>query len=133
MTPEKLQNLNEEKLFNYLKDNHISDLSGTSQYSYTDCSSAKYKVVIELKCRKTHYPTLLIEEHKYNELMKHPKCRYICSTPKGIYSFSLHHLPKPEFFIQYMPATSEFENNNLVPKSVAYLNISDAKNILEII
>lgn len=126
MTPEKLQNLNEEKLFNYLKDNHISDLSLEKIYSYTDCSSKRFNCSIELKCRYKHYDMLMIEIDKYRHLLETPQKnkRYIVSTPEGIYSIDITSKLPSDIKWQWCPATTEFENTNKVYKLVGFYDIN---------
>jgi hypothetical protein len=51
---------------------------------------------------------------------------YISSTPLGIYSFDLMDIPEPEWYKQTMPATTEFENQEKIIKSVGYLDIEEA-------
>ncbi len=96
-----------------------------------DCTSAKAGHYIELKCRHTHYPTLLIEEVKYRKLITQSAERdlipfYINSTPLGIYSFDLMDIPEPEWVTHRMPVTSEFANKSKVDKLVGYLSVEEA-------
>jgi len=98
-----------------------------------DCYSPETFHRIELKCRYTHYPTLLLEKKKYDALML--KCSdnldipiYINSTPKGIYRFNLY-LVEPKWEIQYHNKTTEFNNTNKVPKEIAMLDINEAEQL----
>jgi hypothetical protein len=86
---------------------------------------------IELKCRHTHYDTLLIEEMKYRKLITQAAERdltpfYINSTPEGVFSFDLMDVAEPEWFSHWMPATTEFARSNKVSKLVGYLPIEEA-------
>lgn len=122
----------EKDLFNLLKINTITDLEKTeNKYEYYDCYSEKYDMFIELKCRRTHYPTLLIEKSKYEKLIKNKHCRYICSTPIGIYSFNLHTLPTPIWTKELLPSTTDFNNNEYILKDISYLSIENGINISE--
>lgn len=122
----------EAELFDYLKEHLYSDLvKSPGIYDSFDCISEQAGHYIELKCRHTHYPTLLIEEMKYRKLITQSAERdlipfYINSTPLGVYSFDLMDLPEPEWVSHIMPATSEFENQEKVTKSVGYLSIEEA-------
>lgn len=122
----------EAELFDYLKEHLYPDLvKSPGIYDSFDCMSEQAGHYIELKCRHTHYPTLLIEELKYRKLITQSAERdlipfYINSTPLGVYSFDLMDLPEPEWFSHIMPATSEFENQEKVSKSVGYLSIEEA-------
>ena len=78
----------ETDLFNYLRLYHFPDLiKSKDKFSSWDCYSKMWGYRIELKCRKRHYETLLIEKNKYDHLVS--ECfganetpLYICSTPK---------------------------------------------------
>lgn len=124
--------VNELVLFDFLKLNLYPDLERSPGiYDAFDCHSQKAGHFIELKCRQSHYSTLLIEQMKYRKLITQAYHRellpfYINSTPLGIYSFDLTEIDEPEWFLHPMPATTEFDNNEKVDKIVGYLNIEEA-------
>jgi hypothetical protein len=124
--------MKELELFNYLQESLYPDLvKSEGIYDSFDCISQQAGHYIELKCRHTHYPTLLIEEMKYRKLIIQSAERdlipfYINSTPLGIYSFDLMDIPEPEWYNQTMPVTTEFENQEKIIKSVGYLDIEEA-------
>jgi len=124
--------MKELELFNYLQESLYPDLvKSEGIYDSFDCISQQAGHYIELKCRHTHYPTLLIEEMKYRKLITQSAERdlipfYINSTPQGIYSFDLMDIPEPEWYNQTMPVTTEFENQEKIIKSVGYLDIEEA-------
>lgn len=124
--------MKEQELFDKLKQEIYPDLEKSPGiYDAFDCISQKARHYIELKCRHTHYPTLLIEEMKYKKLITQAAERdlypmYINSTPLGIYSFDLMDLPEPEWVTHKMPATSEFSNRYKIDKLVGYLDVSEA-------
>ena len=63
----------EKELFDWLK-LKISDLQQSEdKFSFWDCYSEKLKCRIELKCRRKHYNTLLIEKKKYDAMLN--KCK----------------------------------------------------------
>ena len=125
-------NMKEADLFETLKQSLYSDLEkAPGIYDAFDCISLKAGHYIELKCRYTHYDTLLIEEMKYKKLITQSAERdlapfYINSTPLGIYSFDLMDIAEPVWVTHRMPATSEFSNRYKVNKLVGYLSIEDA-------
>ena len=124
--------MNELILFDFLKFNLYPDLErAPGIYDAFDCTSAKAGHFIELKCRQTHYSTLLIEQMKYRKLMEQAYHRellpfYINSTPLGIYSFDLTDMDEPQWHTHQMPATTEFEDTDKVEKVVGYLPIEEA-------
>ena len=124
--------MREADLFEYLKAELYPDLvKSEGIYDSFDCISQQAGHYIELKCRHTHYPTLLIEEMKYRKLIAQAAERdltpfYINSTPEGIYSFDLMDVAEPEWFTHRMPATTEFARNNKINKLVGYLPVEEA-------
>ncbi len=124
--------MNEELLFTFLREGFYSDLEkAPGIYDAFDCISKQAGHYIELKCRNTHYPTLLIEEMKYRKLITQAAERdlipyYINSTPQGVFSFDLMDVPEPEWLNHWMPATTEFSRSNKVSKLVGYLPIEEA-------
>ncbi len=124
--------MNEELLFTFLREGYYPDLSkAPGIYDAFDCISIQAGHYIELKCRATHYHTLLIEEMKYRKLITQAAERdlvpyYINSTPEGIYSFDLMDVAEPVWFNHQMPATTEFDRVEKVNKLVGYLPIEEA-------
>ena len=124
--------MKELELFNFLKESLYPDLTKSEGiYDSFDCISVKAGHYIELKCRYTHYPTLLIEEMKYRKLITQAAERdlipfYINSTPLGVFSFDLMDVAEPEWVSHWMPATTEFSRSNKISKLVGYLPIEEA-------
>jgi hypothetical protein len=124
--------MNEEVLFYFLREGFYPDLEkAPGIYDAFDCISIRAGHYIELKCRHTHYPTLLIEEMKYRKLITQAAERdlipyYINSTPQGVFSFDLMDVPEPVWFNHQMPATTEFDRVEKVEKLVGYLPIEEA-------
>lgn len=126
--------INEEDLYRFLKYIRYQDLElskeDTSRY---DCISHENTIIIELKCRKTHYDTLRLEKLKYDamieiadEMLYIPL--YINETPKGIYSFNLYEI-EPKWTYQYNPKTTSFSNKQMIKKLVYDIPITDAEII----
>ena len=121
---------NEEQLFDWLKEYVYFDLvKAKNQMSRWDCYSPKFKHRIELKCRRKHYDSLLLEKSKYDAMIfeagKHLDIpMYINSTPEGIYSFDLLEI-EPEWIFKSLRATTQFANNKNIVKKVAFLDIEE--------
>jgi hypothetical protein len=127
---EMIYKLNEKQLFQLIKENLLPDLVSTDEYNHNDGFSLQYGITIELKCRTRHFDTLVIEKPKYDALIAKKKCRYINSTPQGIYSWNLKKIPEPNWIQKEMvSSTLYFRNSNMTLKTVGYLHIKDAKNI----
>ena len=120
----------EAELYEILK-TRIPDLTLSDEpYSRYDCYSLSKRLDIELKCRRKHYDTLLLEKDKYDALLaraaRHDtRPYYINSTPKGIYVFKLKEI-NPKWEKKYLPKTTDFSNTNKIDKVVTFLHIKDA-------
>jgi hypothetical protein len=132
--------MNEQELFDWLKDNNYPDLvRSESEFDGFDCISGDSKLFIELKSRKTHYDELLIEKYKYDFLLteagklSYTPC-YINYTPQGVYFFDLDFILKNEFDMKWqdkwLPITTEFANNNNRVKRVGMLNTQWASKLI---
>ena len=122
----------EDDLFDFLKRSRYPDLvKAKTQMSRWDCYSPNARHRIELKCRKKHYDTLLIEKKKFDAITK--VCEdnldipiYICSTPSGVFLFNLLRVLPDWEINRRNPATTEFANGARVEKEVAYLSVKEA-------
>ena len=126
-----LSELTEKDLFNWFKNTRFSDIEQTSQYSYTDAYIPSLNVYVEFKCRREHYDALLIEKAKWNYLHKLPNCRYVNSTPRGIYSFNIPSIPRPSWHMRVLPRTTQFKNIDKIIKEVGYLHIRQAVELTD--
>ena len=128
-----MNNWKESDLFDWLKENVYPDLvKAKNQMSRWDCYSPITGHRLELKCRKTHYKTLLLEKKKYDAMIK--ECEkhldipvYVNSTPKGIYSFYLNLITPVWETNNKNPVTTQFYNNEKIEKEVTYLDLTQAK------
>ena len=126
---------NEEILFKWLKEKVYYDLlTSRNQMSRWDCYSPYYKHRIELKCRRTHYDTLLLEKKKYDamiaETSKHLDIpMYINSTPQGVYAFNLGELV-PIWEEKMLRETTDFGRYNQINKQVMFIKISESTVLL---
>ena len=121
--------MSEEELFDQLSE-LIPDLKkAENEYSTFDCTSEILNAYIELKCRHTHYSTLLIEKSKYDRLIDEARSKlmaplYINSTPEGVWSFNLNKFDDLVWTDQdNLPATTEFDNKEKVTKLVSFLPV----------
>ena len=128
--------INEETLFLRLKEVLIPDLErAVDEFSSFDCTSKILNAHIELKCRHTHYSTLLIEKSKYDRLMEIANTNlmaplYINSTPEGVWAFNLLKFDNITWTEQdNLPATTEFDNKEKVTKAVGFLPIEDGDRL----
>lgn len=119
--------MKEQELFEYLKFKHFPDLEKSEgAFDSFDCTTDDKNLYIELKCRHTHYPELLIEEMKYRRLVNQAGSRtpyYINSTPQGVWAFDLSRVPEPSWSERRMPATTEFSDTRKIMKLVGFLHL----------
>lgn len=127
--------MNEEKLFDYIKAKYIDDLKPTQGYCSFDGYSIKYQALVELKCRAKHYDDMMIEQQKYNALMRDADTfgfvvYYVCSTPKGIYCWSLLTIKAPVWYEnETMPKSTAFDDKSVTSKAVGYLGIDSSTRL----
>ena len=128
--------MNEMQLFLYLKNRYIPDLlMNPDPVGRFDSTSEQLGVYIELKCRETHYDELIIERDKYHNITQRAwtaglTALYICSTPKGIWSFNLNKLTMPSwYYFDGLPVTTDFANTDTVTKVVGFLHIRRGQRI----
>jgi len=124
--------MKEADLFEYLLENCYPDLvKAKKKMSRWDCYSPATFHRIELKCRATHYNTLILERKKYDAMILNCNDNldipiYINSTPKGIYKFNLFEI-KPNWEVKYLKKTTTFTNNNQIAKEITMLPVIDAE------
>ena len=124
--------LREVELFEALKSIYpdLTPLSATDR-----ADGITHDSYIEMKCRRTHYPTLLIEKKKWDYLADirartGTRTLYINSTPQGVYQFDLGALKEPEWLLKWLPAKTDFADSGKVEKLAGYLDIRHAELLL---
>jgi hypothetical protein len=123
--------MSELELLQFLQIYYLPDLKkSANQFSTHDCLSADSRLVIELKCRRSHYEEMAIEKKKFDALIAKAEhlfynAVYINSTPLGIYAWNLS-LQEIDWHTHFMPATTDFGNTNQIEKVVGFLPISKA-------
>jgi hypothetical protein len=90
---------------------------------------------IEMKCRRTHYPTLLIEKKKWDYLADirartGARTLYINSTPQGVYQFDLGAINEPEWQLKALPDKTDFVNSGKVEKLCGFLDVQHSELLL---
>jgi len=121
----------EKELFEWLNANYYKSLvNSKNPISRWDCYDIETQNRIELKCRRKHYDTLILEKKKFDALILESNKNfdipiYINSTPNGIYLFNLNKI-ELKWFIKSLPATTEFKKRIWVKKEVAELDIKQS-------
>lgn len=126
--------MSELRLYEYLRLNFLPDLErSANQFERFDCTSQSARLHVELKCRRSHYDTLLIEKKKFDALivrsaqLQFSPC-YINSTPQGIFGFNLSKI-EPSWQTELMPATTDFTNTDKIEKVVGFLSVADSVHL----
>ena len=88
-----------------------------------------------MKCRRTHYDTLLIEKKKWDYLADirartGARTLYINSTPKGVYQFDLGAINEPEWQLKALPDKTDFANSGKVQKLCGFLDLRHSELLL---
>lgn len=129
--------MNESELFYKFKANYLPQLKvAIDTYSPFDAICHEAKVVVEFKCRRSHYSDMLIEWPKYETLLNRAADRgykpiYVCSTPLGVWAWDLTYLDL-KWIKKSLPKQTDFSNNNTVVKQVAYISLEDGSYLSKI-
>jgi hypothetical protein len=129
--------VNESELFYKFKANYLPQLKvAIDTYSPFDAICHEAKVVVEFKCRRSHYSDMLIEWPKYETLLNRAADRgykpiYVCSTPLGVWAWDLTYLDL-KWIKKSLPKQRDFSNNNTVVKQVAYISLEDGSYLSKI-
>ena len=130
--------MTEEQLLTHLARTSVPNLERMEYgFSHWDCTAfyetslGRVDFILELKCRETHYPEMLIEQAKYDWLIEEAgkrsaKPAYVNWTPQGIFAWDLYRVKEPSWAPRLMPATTQFENNEEIVKVVGSLPVVDA-------
>jgi len=122
--------MTEGELFQSFKAAYLPDLKiAIDSFSPFDAICHTAKVVVEFKCRRSHYTDLLIEWPKYESLLNRAAQRgykplYVCSTPLGVWAWDLTYLDL-HWFQKELPKQTDFENNSPILKKIAYIRLEE--------
>lgn len=123
--------MNEQELLSHLNKKLKWELESTNgdQYCTYDAANLLYRV--ELKCRRKHYDTQMIERSKVRSNTRDNKdFLYVVSTPEGIYGFNISKLVERDYDFGWetrrLPATTDFNRNEWIDKEVGYIHVDAA-------
>ena len=129
--------MNEPELFRSFKAAYLPDLKvAVDSYSPFDAICHTAKVVVEFKCRRSHYDEVLIEWPKYSALLNRAADRgyrpiYVCSTPLGVWAWDLTHIDL-SWFKKELPRQTDFNNKEIVTKTISYLSLDEGSYLHKI-
>ena len=122
--------MNEEQLFEWLKEHKYKDLERSKdQFDCFDCVSPSNKMLIELKCRAIHYDNLILEKTKWQSLTLRAEAIgynawYINQTPLGVSYHNLTALTDVQWVNKELPKSTQFDNQTKVVKEITFLTIN---------
>jgi|OM-RGC.v1.023923598 hypothetical protein len=127
--------MREHDLFTIIQRYLAPDLVKTYEdYDRIDAITDQWHTHIEIKCRRRHYPDLLLEKKKYDAMLARAEACggydpvYICSTPAGAFwSYRLLHLPAFDWDRRLMPKSTDFApggKKEMIWKDVIMLPLS---------
>lgn len=126
--------MNEAQLLTKIQDTFHWDITKTEDtYCRWDAESPDY--LVELKARRAHYNTQIIEYSKLESLMdeagkQEKTVMYIASTPNIILVFNISELCSQEYNFNWenkrLPAQTDFGNKQWKDKKVGYIDNNKA-------
>ena len=134
--------MTEEQLLTHLARTSVPNLERMEYgFSHWDCTAfyetslGRVDFILELKCRETHYPEMLIEQAKYDWLIEEAgkrsaKPAYVNWTPQGIFAWDLYRVKEPSWAPRLMPATTQFDHTEQIIKMVGFLPVADAVQLV---
>ena len=128
--------MNEAQMLEHLKKKYPDLEKSPNSTDGYDCLTKKGNLYMELKARRTHYDTLILEEKKYNFLIDMSnklgmKAVYINWTPSGMWMFNLsssHNSYKWEE--QWLPRNTDFGNKSKTTKMVTLLDVKNGTRLI---
>jgi len=128
--------MNQQELLEELNNRFNLDLKDRDDDRFCRWDAESDKYLAELKCRRTHYDTQMIEYDKLDcvkaESDKTGKeFLYCVSTPKGIYVFNISELCENNYNFNWenkrLPSHTDFGKCSWIDKKVGYVDVIDSK------
>jgi hypothetical protein len=127
--------MNEKELLEQLNTEFKLELESTKKDKFCrwDATSAQY--LAELKCRRAHYDTQMIEYDKLDCVKEEAdktgkEFLYCVSTPKGVYVFNISKLCQQDYNFnwenKYLPSNTDFAGTYKRTKKVGYIDVTDS-------
>lgn len=126
--------MTQQELLEELNGKYKLELEGTDKDKFCRWDATSDKYLAELKCRRAHYNTQMIEYDKLDcvkaEADKTGKeFLYCVSTPKGVFVFNITKLCQSSYNFnwedKYLPSTTDFGGTHKRTKKVGYIDVND--------
>lgn len=127
--------MNEAGLLDILNNTHNLELESTGKNKFCRWDAESDKYLAELKCRRTHYDTQMIEYDKLDCVKAEAdktnrEFLYCVSTPEGLYIFNVSKLCQDGYDFKwenkYLPYTTDFFSKAKRTKKVGYIDVKDS-------
>jgi hypothetical protein len=136
--------MNEAKVIDLLNKAQYNFEKMDDKFSRYDAFDPKLGIMLEIKCRKKHYPDTMLEKMKYDWNVEYAEengfiFMYAVSMPHEgghrLYVFDPKIMDDDGYDFKWhtkkLPASSEFGRSQWIDKEVGYLHIDDASLVLE--
>jgi len=125
--------MTQQELLEKLNKEFNLDLKGTDEDRMCRWDATSPQYLAELKCRRAHYNTQMIEYDKLDavkvEADKTDKeFLYCVSTPNGVYVFNITKLCQQDYNFnwenKYLPSNTDFAGTHRRTKKVGYIDVN---------
>ena len=128
--------MTQQELLEELNKEFKLELVGTDADKFCRWDATSDKYLAELKCRRAHYNTQMIEYDKLDCVKEEAdktgkEFLYCVSTPKGIYVFNISKLCQSNYEFhwenKYLPSNTDFSSAYHKAKKVGYIDVNDSE------
>lgn len=129
--------MNQQELFDLLNKDFNLELEDTGEDRFCRWDAYSNKYLAELKCRRTHYNTQMIEYDKLEYVKEeadktNKEFLYCVSTPKDVYVFNISKLCQQGYNFNWenknLPSKTDFGGNHWKKKKVGYIDVNDSSH-----
>ena len=128
--------MTQQELLNELNDTYKLQLDNTDKDKFCRWDAISDKYLAELKCRRAHYNTQMIEYDKLDAVKEEAdktdkEFLYCVSTPNGVFVFNISKLCQQGYNFnwedKYLPSTTDFGGTHKRTKKVGYIDVNDSE------
>ena len=126
--------MTQQELLNELNDTYKLQLDNTDKDKFCRWDATSDKYLAELKCRRAHYNTQMIEYDKLDAVKEEADKTgkdflYCVSTPQGVFVFNITKLCQSSYNFnwedKYLPSNTDFSGAYHKTKKVGYIDVND--------
>lgn len=133
--------MTENELLEILKEDLDAGLESTKGEKFCRWDAESDEYLAELKCRRKHYNTQMIEYDKLDCVKeesdkKNKEFLYCVSTPVGIFIFNISYLCSIGYNFNWenkeLPSHTDFGKCSWIKKKVGYIDVNDAMSLIHL-